>query len=386
MRRVETVVVGGGPAGAAAGCGLAALGREVMLIERSDAPHHKVCGEFLSIETQAHLNRLGVNPAALGAVTIDRVSINSMRRTVTADLPFRALSLSRFALDRALLRRAAEAGVQIKRGTSVRAATHEGAGWILRCDDGDILQCRHLVLATGKWGLRGIEDERDRSLVGLKMHFRPTPETLRALEGQVELSLFGSTYAGLELIEGGIANLALLLPRSVAGRLGPGWPALRDHLANAMPSLAERLRDAEPLWAKPLAVVCPSGGHLHAETGPEAFRIGDRLAHIPPFTGDGLAIALGTAALAVAHIHLERSPQAYLAAARRLTAAPIRIASLVSGLAAVRPGRAFLMGAASYAPGLIGMVARRTRLPVPPAPSAAGHYRPARLAIRQPRR
>lgn len=386
MKRVETVVVGGGPAGAAAACGVAALGREVVLIERSDAAHHKVCGEFLSIETQAHLNRLGVNAAALGAAAVDHVSVNSGRYSVTAALPFRALSLSRFVLDDALLQRAAERGAELKRGVSVRTAAPEGSGWILRCDDGDMLQCRHLVLATGKWRLRGIEDERDTSLVGLKMHLRVTSETLRALEARVELSLFDSTYAGIELVENGIVNLALLLPRRVAAQLGPGWQSLRDHLAATAPSLAERLHGADPLWDKPFAVVCPSRGHLHAETGPEAFRIGDRLAHIPPFTGDGLAIALGSAALAVEHIRLGRSPRAYLAAARRLTAMPIRVASVVAGLAGSRPGRAVLMRAASYAPGLIGAIARRTRLPVPLPLPVAGHTAAVRLAMREPRR
>ncbi|HTQ82284.1 MAG TPA: FAD-dependent oxidoreductase, partial [Pseudolabrys sp.] len=67
MTRVETVVVGGGPAGAATACGLAAAGREVLLIERTDGPHHNVCGEFLSIETQAQLRRLEIDPLTLGA-------------------------------------------------------------------------------------------------------------------------------------------------------------------------------------------------------------------------------------------------------------------------------------------------------------------------------
>ena len=44
MRRAETVIVGGGPAGSATAFGLAALGRGVMLIERTAKPHNKVCG------------------------------------------------------------------------------------------------------------------------------------------------------------------------------------------------------------------------------------------------------------------------------------------------------------------------------------------------------
>ena len=157
MKRAETIVVGGGPAGAATACALAAAGRDAVLIERADAPHHKVCGEFLSAETQMQLRALGVDVAALGAVAIDHVAVYSPTRSVTADLPFRALSLSRYRLDDALLRRASALGAQIKRGIAVRNVAPDGEGWIVHCDDG-VLRCRNLVLATGKLGLRGIED------------------------------------------------------------------------------------------------------------------------------------------------------------------------------------------------------------------------------------
>ena len=110
MTAVETLDRRRRPAGAAAACGLAAAGREVVLVERSEGPHHKVCGEFLSIETQALLQALGVDPAALGAVGIGEVAVYAGGRGVAAALPFRALSLSRYRLDDVLLRRAGESG------------------------------------------------------------------------------------------------------------------------------------------------------------------------------------------------------------------------------------------------------------------------------------
>ena len=364
MKHAETIIVGGGPAGAATACALAAAGRDVVLIERADAPHHKVCGEFLSVETQMQLRALGVDAAALGAVAIDQVAVYSPTRSVAAALPFRALSLSRFRLDDALLRRAETLGAQIKRGVAVRNVTPDGQGWLVHCDDG-ALRCRNLVLATGKLGVRGIDDTRDGSRVGFKMHLRMPNEARRALAGRVELYFLDRSYAGLELIEDGIANLCLLMPRDLVARLGSGWQQVADHLTRAVPALAGRLVGAQPLWDKPLAVVCPAAGHLHREQGPAVYRIGDRLAHIPPFTGDGLAIALASAAVAAEHIRDGHPPARYLAAARRLTGKPIRFAGLLSGLAATGAGRTALIGAASVAPGLIGGIVRRTRLPLP---------------------
>ena len=364
MKRIETVIVGGGPAGAATACGLAAAGRDVILIERSDGPHHKVCGEFLSVETQAQLRALGIDAAALGAVAIDRVAIYSPARAVAAGLPFRALSLSRYRLDSALLSRAETLGAQVQRGVAVRSVAPDREGWIVQCDDGPVC-CRNLVLATGKWGLRGIDDTRDGSRVGLKMHLQLTDDERRALDGRVELYFLGRSYAGLELIEDGVANLCLLMPRELVAGLGPGWQPVQDHLAQAIPALAGRLAGSRPLWDKPLAVVAPTGSHLHRGQSSAVYRVGDRLAHIPPFTGDGLAIALASAALAAAHIRDGRSPAQYLKAARKLTRRPIRFAGLLSGLAATGAGQMALLSAASVAPSLLEGVVRRTRVPLP---------------------
>lgn len=112
---------------------------------------------------------------------------------------------------------------------------------------------------------------------------------------------------------------------------------MRDYFVAKLPSLAERLEGADPLWGKAMAVVCPTAGYLHSEAGPAVYRVGDRLAHIPPFTGDGIAIALDSGAL-------------------------IRLADAVSGLAATGAGRS--AGSAVLMPKLIGTIARGTRLPL----------------------
>jgi hypothetical protein len=66
--------------------------------------------------------------------------------------------------------------------------------------------------------------------------------------------------------------------------------------------------------------------------------------------------------LAVEHIRRGHPPDAYLAAARQLTAIPIRLASIVSALARSSGGRNLALGAAACAPPLIGTIIRRTRL------------------------
>ncbi|HEV2300261.1 MAG TPA: FAD-dependent monooxygenase [Stellaceae bacterium] len=365
MRGVEIAIVGGGPAGAATACGLAAAGREVLLLERSAGPRHKVCGEFLSLATVVQLGRLGIDPRALEAATIDHVAVAAGGRAGVVPLPFPALSLSRYRLDEAILEQAAKAGAELWRGVAVEFAERQSRDWRLRCRDGEEIRCRTLVLATGKRSLRGFADRLDGSMVGLKMHLRLSPASRRALSGCVELFLLAPGYAGLELVEGGVATLCLILPRAVVARIGSGWPALRDYLASTSASLADRLSGALALWEKPLAVVCPAGGLIRRPSA--AYRegiypVGDRLAHVPPFAGEGLAIALCSAEMAARHIRCGSPPPAFLAETRRLAAPAIRLAAGLSLLTSGRLGRAVVAGAAAHAPSLLQMLARRTRI------------------------
>ena len=108
---------------------------------------------------------------------VERLALYSSSCSVTSALPFRALSLSRYRLDDALLQCAQNSGARLKRNVAVKSVTPAGTGWNVLCDEGEIIYCRHLVLATGKLGLRGVDDARDGSLVGLKMHLRLSPRS-----------------------------------------------------------------------------------------------------------------------------------------------------------------------------------------------------------------
>ena len=77
----------------------------MRLIERELTSRHKVCGEFLSGEALEDLSALGIDVVSLGAVPIDRVRLAASSRAAEAPLPFPAASLTRKALDTALISR-----------------------------------------------------------------------------------------------------------------------------------------------------------------------------------------------------------------------------------------------------------------------------------------
>ena len=69
MRRAP-LILGGGPAGAAAAITLAQRGTHALVIERTRETGDALCGGFLSWRTLAAVERLGIDPDALGAAVV----------------------------------------------------------------------------------------------------------------------------------------------------------------------------------------------------------------------------------------------------------------------------------------------------------------------------
>ncbi len=350
----DCAVVGGGPAGAALAIRLARAGRDVLLVERSEGAHDKVCGEFLSASALAALGGLGVDPAKLGAIPITRMAVLAGARRAGAPLPFPAASLSRHVMDEALLLRAAALGVRVRRGVIVRGA---GADWI---DAGEgRIAARQVAIATGKRELRGhARETQRRRWTGLKLHLRLAPAAAAAAAGRIGLHLLPGGYAGLQPVPGGFANLCLATCDPVLIR-ARGTEELLDVLTSIAPSLGTVLAGAEPCWPRPLAIAGVPYGYLRQARETGVFHLGDQFAVIPSFCGDGMAIALASGEAAASALLDGQPAAAYHAAFRRRLRPQFRRAALLSRAIGAAPRALVTVGA--LFPGLMSRAARLTR-------------------------
>ncbi len=356
---MEALIAGGGVAGAAVAC---LLGPKAMLIEREAQAHDKICGEFISHEAQSYLARLGIDPLALGAARIDAIRLVHGDRMACAALRLQGLSLSRRTLDEALLAQAEQAGAELLRGHAVRSASPSG----LEVDGAGRLSAPAVFLASGKHDLRGARRQPGRAaedLVGLKMYFVLDPAQRAELARHVEILLFRGGYAGLQLIENGVANLCLLIDRSRFKAAGGNWPGVRQYLEQACPHLARRLTGAAEMLGRPLSIFRVPYGYVHAPgpaDWPGLFRLGDQIGVIPSFCGDGISIALHSAFAAVA-AHREADAPAYHARMRLDLKGQIGRAGWLYRAGRARPGLA--VAAAQAWPGALRWIARLTRVP-----------------------
>ena len=377
MSRTECLVIGGGLAGAMTAMRLAQAGREVLLIEKERTAHHKVCGEFLSPEAVAYLRGAGVEPMRLGAERLRRLRLVAGERSVEAELPFAALSLSRRLLDEALLAKAEEAGCAVRRGVAATGLMKDRNGWRAELADGGRLRAASVFLATGKHDLRGWNRERARDaaqsdFVGFKLHWRLAAAAADTLRDAMELFLFRGGYGGISLIEDGAANLCLVVRRRDLQAAG-GWTGLLLRICAANGTLRRRLDGAEPKWERPLAVGWIPYGFL-ARSADGAWRLGDQAAVIPSFTGDGMAIALHSGALAAEMYLAGARAEAYQQRLAEQLRQGMRLACAVAGTM-VNPAAQWILPRLLPAlPGAMRWIAEATRIPTRALPAAGGEF------------
>jgi len=275
MSRVRPVeIVGGGLAGLSLGLALCKMGLPVSIFEAGDYPRHRVCGEFiagLDARTRATLALEGPLEGALLHRTVswhenDRAAGHSV-------LPEAAFGLSRHALDVRLAEAFVTAGGKLF--THARIAT-ETAG-------------PGRVIAAGR--------RRQRSRwIGLKAHVEGF-----STSADLELYLGRDAYVGICSVGEDRVNFCGLFRSHPGLQIDPRATPLEKHLrAAGLNRLAERLAKS----SIDASSVCAVAALSFARPDPQDPRllIGDAFAMIPPFTGNGMAMAFQSAAAALGPI------------------------------------------------------------------------------------
>lgn len=353
------LIVGGGPAGAAAAITMARGGLMPTILERGNGDHDALCGGFLSWNTLGQLAELGIEPGFLGGHRVDRLDLFAGRRSARFALPAPGIGVSRRRLDRLLIERAVACGTTLKPGVAVRRIE----GKTLHLADGGEISAAHIVLATGKHDLRGAARPVASAdpAMGLRWRFPAGPALAKRIAGAVELHLFDHGYAGLVMQEDGHANLCLAIRRSAFVAAGRRPAAVLAELFARQPALADRLSRIDPGEAQAIANV-PYGWRATAADARGLFRVGDQAGVIPSLAGEGVGIALASGMAAAQAILGGRDAGAFQGELAGRLKRPIGTASLV-WRAAERPkiARAALP-ILQRLPGAVGHAMRLTRV------------------------
>ena len=364
MSGARAIIVGAGPAGSAAAIGLARAGAKTLLLERARETSDALCGGFLSWQTLARIDALGIDRAALGGQAVRRVRLFAGMRRSETRLPGEAMGVSRRRLDGALQAAAEAAGAGLERGVHVTGL--EGSA--VQTRDGATLAASSLFLAAGKHGFRGFPREpapwqRTDPGMGLRLRLPAHFELERLCGDAGELHRVDRGYAGLVRQEDGSGNLCLAVHKSRLDETGGDPAALLRALGDGLPHLGERLACAD--WSRGIDAIghVPYGWRT-GDTAPGLFRLGDQAGVIPSLAGEGMGLALASAEAAVTAWR-RAGPGAATgfqkALASRMTR-PFALANLVWRAGENRKTAGPMTIMASLSPPLVRMASKATRI------------------------
>ncbi len=285
-------VIGGGPAGAVAGIVLARHGWKVVLLEQKPFPRSKVCGECLSdlgFQTLANLDL--TRELSRHAVQLTATRLVRGGESLRIDLPRPMWGYSRGRLDETLLAAAAQAGVEILQPERM-TAIQPGETPVVRRANGPDLTCDVVVLADGRSattaGLTAVKPTGD---FGIKTHLRG----VRMPANEIWLVGMDRAYVGLAAIEGGLTNVAIGVRQELLAEHRGDLQKVFESLVAQNAILGRAVVGAESAgeWlGSPLPRYAPRGNWPQ-----NVYPVGNALAALEPVGGEGMGLAMASAAM-----------------------------------------------------------------------------------------
>lgn len=293
----EIAIVGGGLAGLALAIELRLLGHDVLLVERKAYPFHRVCGEYISLESYPYLERLGIPLSSWDLPILKQLRVTAPSGTsVRTALPLGGFGISRYKLDHAMAERAVDLGVKLLTNTTVQAIRPDGAVDLLQLADGTTIRAQWAVNASGKRSVLDQFWQRDylkaddksayANYVGIKWHLKADlPRDL------IELHNFKDGYAGISAVEGDDYCFCYLTTAANLRRADNSIDQLERTVLQQNPVLDQYLSRYAKSWAKPLAI---SQVSFAAKSRVEhtTLQLGDAAGLIAPLCGNGMSMAL----------------------------------------------------------------------------------------------
>jgi geranylgeranyl reductase family protein len=315
----DVIVVGAGPGGSAAAYGLAQAGVDVLLLEKTEFPREKVCGDGLTPRAVKSLVDMGIDTGEANGFVRNRglrIIGGGMRLELPwpelATYPDYGLVRPRLDFDDLLARQAQKAGARLQTQTNVIGPVLDEAGRVVGVtakvgpDKTEATYRAPLVIAADGVSARlalalGINKRDDRPMGVAVRRYYTSPRTHDdMLESWLELRAEnGDLLPGYGWVFGvgdGTSNVGLGLLNTTKAWQDTDYRKLLRSWVGAMPA---EWQFTEEFATGPIrGAALPMGFNRQPHYTRGVMLIGDAAGAVNPFNGEGIAYAMESGLMA----------------------------------------------------------------------------------------
>lgn len=300
----DIAVIGGGLAGLSLSIQLANQGHSVIVFEKEKYPFHKVCGEYVSLESWNFLEQIGLRLKEMDLPLINTLLLTAPNgKAFTAKLPLGGFGISRFVLDHRLAELAKQKGVIIKENCKVEQVVFKNKHEVLF--NGGSVNANVCCAAYGKrsnldikWNREflSMADKRLNNFVGVKYHVKTDWK-----ENIIGLHNFENGYCGISKIENDTFCLCYMTRAENLKNCGNDIKKMEERILFRNPHLKKIFKSCQFLQQFPVTISQINfASKTRVENG--VLMLGDAGGMITPLCGNGMSIAFHTSKIASALI------------------------------------------------------------------------------------
>ena len=294
QKNYDIAIIGGGLAGLSLAILQAKAGKSVLVFEKNTYPFHRVCGEYISLESWDFLTSLGLPLNEMNLPIIKKLEVSSPKGTLLkADLDLGGFGISRYVLDFELAKIARALGVIILEKTSVIDVNFKKDFFRLTTQNNEY----EAKIAIGSFGKRANLDVdwkrpfiyKNRTTlnqyIGVKYHVKAD-----APKDKIVLHNFKDGYCGFSAIENDTYCLCYLTTKSNLKASDNSIQKMEKQILYKNPNLKLLFENSSSLWNAP-EVISQVSFEKKELVFNEIPMLGDASGVITPLCGNGMSMA-----------------------------------------------------------------------------------------------
>jgi len=301
----DLAIVGGGLAGLALSIQIAKAGHTVILFEKEQYPFHRVCGEYISLESWDFLGSLGTDLASMNISKIKKIRVSDVHGNFFEQaLPLGGFGISRYKLDHLLAGIARHSGVIVFEQTRVNDIRFSNDVFMVESSQGNF-KAKVAAASFGKRSNLDIKWKRPfilakknklNNYIGIKYHVRYNfPVDLIALHN------FKKGYCGISKVEDDRYCLCYLTNADNLQNSGNDIKKMEKTILSSNPHLKKIFEECEMLMDEPVIISQISFDKKNSVED-HVLMVGDAAGMITPLCGNGMSMALHASKIAAEQI------------------------------------------------------------------------------------